>query len=217
MQPLFEAILKYIPPPAGDPDAPLQMLVAALDYDNYLGQVSIGRVTRGTIRLDDQVTLLGRDGQTSQHKLDRVLVFRGLGRSEVEEAQAGDIVAVTGVDNVALGDTITVDVHHPRRVDLGAFENHQETITVRRVGELAASFQLTQLRAESAAFAQQLVAKKLESRRISFLWIGFGTLFTLALCGALVWMIVRNQTARIQALKLQARKLRDSDFGELLP
>ncbi len=87
----------------------------------------------------------------------------------------------------------------------------------RRVGELAASFQLTQLRAESAAFAQQLVAMKLESRRISFLWIGFGTLFTLALCGALVWMIVRNQTARIQALKLQARKLRDSDFGELLP
>ena len=107
MQPLFEAILKYIPPPAGDPEAPLQMLVAALDYDNYLGQVAIGRVSRGTIRLDDQVTLLGRDGQTSHHKLDRVLVFRGLGRSEVEEAQAGDIVAVTGVDNVSIGDTIT--------------------------------------------------------------------------------------------------------------
>ncbi len=106
MQPLFEAILEHVPPPSGDPDAPLQMLVAALDYDNYLGQVAIGRVSRGTIRLGDQVSLLGRDGQTSQHKLDRVLVFRGLSRSEVEEAQAGDIVAVTGVDNVAIGDTI---------------------------------------------------------------------------------------------------------------
>ena len=101
MQPLFDAILEHVPPPSGDPDAPFQMLVAALDYDNYLGQVAIGRVTRGTIRLDDQVSLLGRDGQSSQHKLDRVFVFRGLGRSEVEEAQAGDIVAVTGVDNVA--------------------------------------------------------------------------------------------------------------------
>ena len=106
MQPLFDAILEHVPPPSGDPDAPLQMLVAALDYDNYLGQVAIGRVTRGTIRLDDQVSLLGRDGQSSRHKLDRVFVFRGLGRSEVEEAQAGDIVAVTGVDNVAIGDTI---------------------------------------------------------------------------------------------------------------
>ncbi len=107
MQPLFEAILEHVPPPSGDPNAPLQMLVAALDYDNYLGQVAIGRISRGTIRLDDHVALLGRDGQTSQHKLDRVFVFRGLGRAEVEEARAGDIVAVTGVDNVSIGDTIT--------------------------------------------------------------------------------------------------------------
>jgi GTP-binding protein len=106
MQPLFEAILEYVPPPAGDPDAPLQMLVAALDYDNYLGQVAIGRIFRGTIRLDDQVALLGRDGLTSQHKLDRVFVFRGLDRLEVNEAVAGDIVAVTGVENVSIGDTI---------------------------------------------------------------------------------------------------------------
>ena len=106
MQPLFEAILEYVPPPAGDPDAPLQMLVAALDYDNYLGQVAIGRVFRGTIRLDDQVALLGRGGETSHHKLERVYVFRGLDRVEVREAQTGDIVAVTGVENVSIGDTI---------------------------------------------------------------------------------------------------------------
>ena len=106
MQPLFDAILEYVPPPAGDPDAPLQMLVAALDYDSYLGQVAIGRVFQGTIRLGDQVALLGLGGQTSYHKLERVFVFRGLERLVVGEARAGDIVAVTGVENVSIGDTI---------------------------------------------------------------------------------------------------------------
>ena len=97
MQPLFDAILEYVPPPAGDPDGPLQMLVAALDYDNYLGQVAIGRLFSGTIRLGDQVALMGPGGQTSYHKLDRVFDFRGVDRVEVEEALAGDIVAATGV------------------------------------------------------------------------------------------------------------------------
>ena len=106
MQPLFDAILEYVPPPAGDPDAPLQMLAAALDYDNYLGQVAIGRVFRGTIRLGDQVALFSLGNQTSYHKLERVFVFSGLERLEVQEAQAGDIVAVTGVEHVSIGDTI---------------------------------------------------------------------------------------------------------------
>ena len=106
MQPLFDAILEYVPPPAGDSDAPLQMLVAALDYDNYLGQVAIGRVFRGTIRLGDQVALLHLGGQSSYHNLERIFVYRGLERSEVSEARAGDIVAVTGLENVSIGDTI---------------------------------------------------------------------------------------------------------------
>ena len=106
MQPLFDAILEYVPPPAGDSDAPLQMLVAALAYDNYLGQVAIGRVFRGTIRPGDQVALLGLSDQTSYHNLERVFVFRGLERVEVSEARAGDIVAVTGLENVSIGDTV---------------------------------------------------------------------------------------------------------------
>ena len=89
MQPLLDAILTYVPPPTGDPTAPLQMLVAALDYDNYLGQVAIGRIFRGTVRLGDRVALLGLNGQASQHKLERVFVFRGLDRLEATEAQAG--------------------------------------------------------------------------------------------------------------------------------
>jgi GTP-binding protein len=82
------------------------MLVAALDYDNYLGQVAIGRVSRGSARFREAVALLGRDGQVRPHALEKVFVFHGLERREVPEAQVGDIVAVTGVENVSIGDTI---------------------------------------------------------------------------------------------------------------
>ena len=112
IKPLFNAILEIIPPPSGDPDAPLQMLVAALDYDNYLGQVAIGRVFRGNIRLRDSVALIGRDNQVVPHTLEKVFVFRGLERLEVAEAQVGDIVAVAGVENVSIGDTIA-SLDHP--------------------------------------------------------------------------------------------------------
>ena len=106
MSPLFDAILESVPAPTGDPDAPLQMLVAALDYDNYLGQVALGRVTRGTLKLRDNVALLARDEQTSVHNLERIFVFRGMERVEVPEATAGDIVAITGPEGVSIGDTI---------------------------------------------------------------------------------------------------------------
>ena len=106
MSPLFDAILESVPAPTGDPGAPLQMLVAALDYDNYLGQVALGRVTRGTLKLRDNVALLARDEQTSVHNLERIFVFRGMERVEVTEATAGDIVGITGPEGVSIGDTI---------------------------------------------------------------------------------------------------------------
>ena len=107
MQPLFDAIVKSVPPPSGDMAAPLQMLVAALDYDNYLGQVSVGRISNGTLRMRDDVALLARDGEISTHNIERIFVFRGMERVEVPEAYAGDIVAVSGLDGVSIGDTIT--------------------------------------------------------------------------------------------------------------
>jgi len=107
MSPLFDAILESVAPPTGDPDAPLQMLVAALDYDNYLGQVALGRITRGTLRLRDSVALLARDDETSTHNLERIFVFRGMERVEVPEAKAGDIVAITGPEGVSIGNTIS--------------------------------------------------------------------------------------------------------------
>ena len=123
MQPLFKAILESVPPPTGDPGAPLQMLVAALDYDNYLGQVCVGRISNGTLRLRDGVALLGRDGEVSTHSLERIFVFRGMERVEVPQAYAGDIVAVTGPEGVSIGETIaspespealpTIDINEP--------------------------------------------------------------------------------------------------------
>ena len=106
MQPLFEAILDSVPPPTGDPGSPLQMLVAALDHDSYLGQVAVGRITNGTLRLRDEVALLGRDAEPTSHVVERIFVFRGMERVEVSEAHTGDIVAVTGPEGVFIGDTI---------------------------------------------------------------------------------------------------------------
>ena len=123
MVPLFDAILESVPAPTGDPDGPLQMLVAALDYDNYLGQVALGRVTRGTLKLRDQVALLGRSDVSTIHPLERIFVYRGMERVEVQEAKAGDIVALTGPEGVSIGDTIsspeepealpTIDIEEP--------------------------------------------------------------------------------------------------------
>ena len=111
MQPLFQAILDSVPPPTGDPIAPLQMLVAALDYDNYLGQVAVGRITNGTLRQREDVTLLRLDAKPSTHNLEHIFVFRGMERVEVPEAHAGDIVAVTGPKGVSIGDTIASPEH----------------------------------------------------------------------------------------------------------
>ena len=112
MQPLFEAMIERVPAPTGDPDGPFQMLVAALDYDNYLGQIAIGRVFRGRARSRSSVSLLRVGSEPRTYDLDKVFVFRGLDRLEVPEARAGDIVAVSGVDDVSIGDTIA-DSEHP--------------------------------------------------------------------------------------------------------
>ena len=125
VQPLFEAMIESVPAPAGDPDGPFQMLVAALDYDNYLGQVAIGRVFRGRARSRSSVALLRNGSQHQPHELEKVFIFRGLERVEVLEAQVGDIVAVSGVDGVSIGDTIA-DSEHPEA--LPAIEIDEPTV-----------------------------------------------------------------------------------------
>ena len=106
LEPLFEAILNYIPAPDVDPEGPFQMLVAALEYDNHLGRVAIGRIFRGSARRADQVLCLGADGAASQASVTGVYLFESLRRREASEVTAGDIVAVAGVQSVSIGDTI---------------------------------------------------------------------------------------------------------------
>ena len=107
MKPLFEAILAHVPVRADDPDGPLQLQICSLDYSSYVGRIGIGRIDRGRIRSGQTVFLLKGPGAAPQPvKVNQVLVFKGLERVVTPEAQAGDIVAVNGVEDVGIGVTI---------------------------------------------------------------------------------------------------------------
>ena len=103
--PLFECILRQVPPPAIE-DGPFQMLVSNLDYDNYKGKIAIGRIIRGKVSPHDAVVALSGDGNITNQEIGQVFTHLGLERLEVEEAMAGDIVAVTGLGQIRIGDTI---------------------------------------------------------------------------------------------------------------
>lgn len=105
LTPLFEAILDHVPAPSAA-DGPFQMLVTTLDWDNYQGKYAIGRITRGEAKTGLAVTLLKSNGQTATGRLEKIFVSQGLKRLEVATAQAGDIVAITGLKNAGIGDTV---------------------------------------------------------------------------------------------------------------
>lgn len=103
---LFDAILKHIPPPSGDEQGGFQLLVAALSHDSHLGQIAVGRIARGKVCVGNQVARIERDGATTFHKVTKLFVFEGLVRQEVAEAGVGEIVALAGLEKVAISDTI---------------------------------------------------------------------------------------------------------------
>jgi GTP-binding protein len=103
--PLFETILERIPPPAGDTEGPLQIIVCNTTHDEYVGRLAVGRVVRGTVRATDEVVVIGEQG-TAPAKVKLLYVFEGLKRASVDFAVAGDVIAVAGIDEVAIGDTI---------------------------------------------------------------------------------------------------------------
>src|SRR6266436_3436476 len=112
LEPLFETIVNTVPAPVVDTEAPLQMLVAALDYDDYKGKYAIGRVVRGRVTPNTFVAHINRDSVVTRQKINLVLTYKGLQRVEVAEALAGDIVALTGIPDANIGDTIA-DVDAP--------------------------------------------------------------------------------------------------------
>ncbi|MDP2720338.1 MAG: translational GTPase TypA [Dehalococcoidia bacterium] len=121
MEPLFEAILKYIPPPSVDIKGGFQLLVAALSYDNHLGQIAVGRISRGKVATGDPVARITRDGSITYHKVVRLFIFEGLSRMEVPGAAAGEIIALAGLEEVDISDTIA-DADKPEKlpgIDIG--------------------------------------------------------------------------------------------------
>jgi len=107
MKPLFEAIIRHIPVPQVDLNGPLQLQVTMLDYNDYLGRIGIGRITRGTIKRGQTYAQIKRDGSVKQVRIAKLFGFLGLKRVEIEEASAGEIVAVPGLDEINVGETVT--------------------------------------------------------------------------------------------------------------
>jgi GTP-binding protein len=106
MTPLFEAIVKHVQAPQVDPAGPFQMRVSSLDYSSYVGVIGVGRIQRGSVRTNMPVAIVDRDGRRRNGKVLQVLGFMGLERREVPEAQAGDIVALSGIENLGISDTL---------------------------------------------------------------------------------------------------------------
>ena len=112
VRPVFDAVLKYIPQPEFHPKAPLQMMVVTIGYDNYKGRIGIGRIHQGTIKNSQQIMHISREGKNKQVKITSLMTFVGLGKVEASECEAGDIVAVSGIENINIGDTIA-DLNNP--------------------------------------------------------------------------------------------------------
>ncbi len=106
LQPLFEEIVKEIPPPTYDPDEPFQMLVADLDYSDYIGRLAIGKVANGFAVCNDNLICINEDGENKPLKVTKLQVYNGLSLKEVEKAEPGDIIVIAGIDQVHIGDTI---------------------------------------------------------------------------------------------------------------
>jgi GTP-binding protein len=106
MKPLFDTVLKFVPTPPGDPDAPLQLQLAALDYSTFTGRLGIGRVLNGRIKPGQNVVVMNHGDQVSSGRINQVLGFQGLERIAVESAEAGDIIIISGLDEIGIGVTI---------------------------------------------------------------------------------------------------------------
>ena len=106
LRPLFDAIIDNIEPPVGDSDAPLQVLFSSLDYDDYIGRIGVGRVERGKINRNDSLVLCKTDGTQQNVKISRLYQFEGLKRVEVESASVGDIICVSGITDINIGETL---------------------------------------------------------------------------------------------------------------
>jgi GTP-binding protein len=113
LKPLFDTIVNTIPPPAGESSGVLQILVTNIDYDNYVGRLAIGRIFSGTVKVGNQVAMVKGEGEMQKTKVSSLYSFQGLDRLAIEEASAGEIIALAGIEGINIGDTIT-DAENPK-------------------------------------------------------------------------------------------------------
>ncbi len=117
ISPLFEEIIKEVPKAKGNPAAPLQMLVTSISRDNFKGRVARGRINNGTLQSGQEVMHINRQGQTKKYRLTSLVIFNGLGQIEMDKAEAGEIVAVAGIPDITIGETIA-DINEPKALPL---------------------------------------------------------------------------------------------------
>jgi len=128
MRPLFDAVLRHVPEPKGDPDAPLQLQIAAVDYSSFLGRIAIGRIRRGTIRKAQQVAVMAGDKPPRIAKIGLIHTFQGLEKVEMESASAGEIVSVTGIEDFVIGTTFA-DPQNPEALPMSSVDEPTLTMT----------------------------------------------------------------------------------------
>jgi len=152
MQSLYDAIVEYIPAPVDNREEPLQFQVALLDYNDYVGRIGIGRVFRGTMQVGQQVALMKLDGSVKQFRVTKIFGFFGLKRQEIQEAVAGDLIAVSGMEDINVGETVCPI-------------EHQEALPILRIDE--PTLQMTFV-VNNSPFAgregKYLTARKIEER-----------------------------------------------------
>lgn len=128
MRPLFEMIMNHVPAPSADIDNTLQLRISALDYSSYVGRIGIGRIHRGKISTGQQISIVHKDGTIAKTKIGQVLVFDGLGRKPVDEADAGNIVSIYGIDELNIGETIA-DPINPEALPVLSIDEPTLTMT----------------------------------------------------------------------------------------
>ncbi|MEP6880112.1 MAG: translational GTPase TypA, partial [Nitrosospira sp.] len=127
MRPLFDTILKHVPSPEGNPDEPLQLQIAALDYSSFVGRIGIGRISRGRLKPAQDVLVLAGTSTPKKVRVNQVLGFRGIERVQLEEAMAGDIVLINGVEELSIGVTLA-DINQPEALPMHAVD--EPTLTM---------------------------------------------------------------------------------------
>lgn len=219
-EPIFDAIINEIPAPKVELDGDFQLLVTSLTYDNFLGKYAIGRISRGKVKSGEQISLIKRDGTVKKAKIDKLFAYRGLNREEISEAFAGDIVAITGVAEAEIGETLA-DANNPEA--LPTIEVEKPTLSMYlgpntspmkgREGEFTTSRQISdRLRKE----LETNVSLQVEENGIGFIISGRGELHLSVLIETLRREGFEFEVGRPQVVTIQEDGVEKEPVEELI-